>query len=282
MASIPGPICGATRSPGDNKDGTLCSAPSPKPGPTREEPPQPNVLLSPAFKVLVDIPFSIAPGLTWDAFNRLIYDRMNQAIQSQANMLIERGNVTYQEAQSLVESQRNALVIATRDRLSPFGRLYSEILKPRASLKTLDQFLEEKGSIEAVLESVGKTRQVVDRISTVSRTIGPEVIILELAFTAIAIAQAPAGQKGRVAAKQIGGSIGGVGGGLAGMWAGCAGMSLIVSPSLVVPVVGEVSEGTACFVGGIVGGLGLGFGLRKAGEAVGEKTYDFVTTLTWL
>jgi hypothetical protein len=53
------------------------------------------------------------------------------------------------------------------------------------------------------------------------------------------------------------------------------------SPSLVLPVVGEVTTGTLCVVGGVLGGLGVGWASREAGKAVGEAGYNFVTTFRW-
>ena len=109
-----------------------------------------------------------------------------------------------------------------RARLTPFGELHSEILKPRSSLKSLEQILAEKGTIEAVLKSVGKTRAVVDKIGVVSRVAGPAAIVLDVSLSAFVIQQASPGDRSRVAVREIGGLVGGVGAGLGGMWAGCA------------------------------------------------------------
>ena len=77
---------------------------------------------------------------------------------------------------------RNAGVLKIRGRLSLFGEMYSEILKPRASLNTAEQLLAEKGSVRWPLESVGRTRQVVDRIGIVSRWAGPAAIVLQISI----------------------------------------------------------------------------------------------------
>jgi hypothetical protein len=66
-----------------------------------------------------------------------------------ASQLVKRGNITYSEMENLVNA-RNASVLKIRERLPSFGEVYSEILKPRASLKTAEQLLAEKGSIKAV------------------------------------------------------------------------------------------------------------------------------------
>lgn len=277
----------------DVEDGTLCRSPSPQRGPVGvslcagsvARPPAlkaPAVthLVSPALKTTVGVTFSIAPQMTWDGFQRLAYDKLNVGLQEQANQLVQRGNLTYQEMESLVNA-RNASILKIRDRLSSFGELYSEILKPRASLKTAEQLLAEKGSFEAVLNSVGRTRQVVDRIGIVSRWGGPAAIVLQISIVSFVIAEAPPEDRGRVAARQIGGSVMGVAGGSSGLWLGCVGGASLVSWSIVLPIVGEEAMGGACLVGGLLGGLGLGFGAQKLGESAGESAYRFITELRW-
>ena len=281
----PGPQCGYNV-PEDIDDGTMCRAESPLPGPIGvvEGQPWPSAaapLTSPVVKTTVELLFSIAPQMTLDGFQRAAYDKLNAALQEQANTLLKRGNITYQEMEKLVDA-RNSSVLRIRDRLSSFSETYSEILKPRASLKSAEQFLQEKTSIEAVLESVGKTREVVDRIGIVSRIGGPLTIILEISIDSVVIAQAPSQDRGRVASRQVGGAVFGLAGGSSGMWAGCVGGAALVSWSLVVPIVGEEATGTGCLVGGLLGGLGIGFAARKGGEAIGEAAYDFVTELHWI
>jgi len=280
----PAPYCSYSN-PEDVEDGTLCRAPSPLPGSLGFTVTQPAsraaTVVSPASKITLELPFSIAPQMTWDAFQRLAYDKLNAGLQQQANELLKRGSITYPEMEKLVNA-RNASVLQVRNRLTSFGELYSEILKPGASLKTAEQLLTEKGSIEAVLESVGKTRQVVDRIGIVSRLAGPAAIVLEISIVTVVIAQAPPQDRGRVASRQIGGSVGALAGGSGGMWLGCVTGATLAGWSLVVPFVGEGATGGACLIGGLVGGLGLGFGGRMAGESLGEGAYDFVTRLHWV
>ena len=215
----PAPYCSYSN-PEDVEDGTLCRAPSPLPGSLGFTVTQPAsraaTVVSPALKITLELPFSIAPQMTWDAFQRLAYDKLNAGLQQQANELLKRGSITYPEMEKLVIA-RNASVLQVRNRLTSFGELYSEILKPRASLKTAEQLLTEKGSIEAVLESVGKTRQVVDRIGIVSRLAGPAAIVLEISIVTVVIAQAPPQDRGRVASRQIGGSVGAYNGCVGGL-----------------------------------------------------------------
>jgi hypothetical protein len=263
---------------------TACRASSSYAGPTGasascQEPA--TQLVSPALKTTIEVPFSIAPGMTWDSFQRLAYDKLNAGLQEQASQLLKRGNITYREMENLVNA-RNASVLEIRGRLTSFGELYSEILKPAASLKTAEQLLAEKGSIEAVLNSVGRTRQVVDRIGIASRWAGPAAIVLQITLITYVTAEAPPQDRGRVAAQQIGGATLGVAGGYGGMWLGCVGGASLASGTLVIPYVGEGATGGACLVGGILGGFGIGFGAQKVGEKVGEGAYDFVTHLKWV
>jgi hypothetical protein len=240
-----------------------------------------SVLVSPGFRTGVNVTFSLGPQLTWDGYCRLLYDRINAGIQAQANALLSRGNITPGEARFLVESQRNELLRQFRNRLSPFGRLYSEILKPSSKLPTLEGLVQQKGSIEGVLKSVGKTRQIVDRIGLVSRVAGPVLIVVQVTMIAVVVWKAPPEERGRVASREVGGAVGAASFGAAGAWAGCVAAASLASPSLVVPVWGEVSEGGACLVGGIFGSLGLGWFGSGLGQTAGENIYSFATQMTW-
>lgn len=234
-----------------------------------------------AVKTVVEVSMPVGTQMGWDSYARLLYDQANRAVQQQANALLARGNITVAEARALVESQRNGLVLEFRKPLTPWGKLYSEILKPSNNLPTLERLVAEKGSIEVVMQSVGKTRVVVNRIAGVSRVAGPALVILSLTFSAIAIQEAPENKRMRVAATEAGGTIGGLGFGLAGSWAGCVAGASLASPSLVIPIWGEVSTGGACLIGGIAGGLGFGWAGDKAGRAAGAAIYDFVTSFRY-
>ena len=238
-------------------------------------------LYSPAYKVATDVTVGVGGPMTLDGFQRLIYDRINESIQRQANALLARGNITAQEAAHLVNG-RNELIRRIRSHLSPFGQLYSEILKSKSSLKSFDQFLKQKGTIEAVLNSVGKTRQVVDKIGVVSRVAGPATIVVSISCTAMVIAQAPPELRGRVAAREVGGTAGALLGGIGGMWAGCAAAASIASPTLVVPIWGEVTTGGACLVGGIIGGLGIGYAGQRVGSEIGTVVYNQASEFQWV
>ncbi|SCX77805.1 hypothetical protein [Nitrosospira sp. Nsp13] len=277
-----GPICTESSPLATiNEDGTLCRAASAIPGPVSGQIQQPTyVTVVPELKTAVDITFNLAAPTTWDAFWRSAYDKINSGFQRQADEWLKRGIFTQEEVRGLVDA-RNRELLRIRNQLTPFGRLYSEVLKPAASLPNLEKLLAEKGSIRAVLESAGKTRVVVDRLAIVSRVAGPALIGLDVVLTSVVIVQASPEERSRVTAEEVGGLAGGVGFGMAGFWAGCATFAAYASPTLTIPVVGEVTTGTACLVGGFIVGGGLGYAGRKSGRAIGSAAYDWVTCLTW-
>lgn len=246
------------------------------------EPEKDEYLYSPVVSQGTTATFAVGSNLTWDSFWRQVYENSNKVIQRQANELLKRGNLVEAEVRALVEGQRNALVLKIRQFNSPFGRLYSEILKPSSKLPTLQQLVAQKGSLEAVLTSVGKSRAVVNRFAAVSRVAGPATIVLQITVSAMVIYSAPPEERGRVAAREGGGAAVGMLSGWGGMWAGCAGLSALASPSLVIPIVGEVTTGGACVIGGIAGGAGAGWLGYLLGSWAGEATYDFVTDFQWL
>lgn len=239
-----------------------------------------EVLLGPVFRNSVELSSDVAAPMSWDAYWRLAYARADKVLQAQANELLKRGNISQGEYEGLVKA-RNTLVTEFRKPLSPLGRQYSEFLKPGSRLPTPAALLAKKGSIEAVLESVGRSRASVNRLSMVLRVAGPALLVLDITVTTIAVMKAPPEQRGCVAAREYTGLGGGVAGGVGGGWAGCATLAAIGSPSLALPIVGEVTEGGLCLVRGILGGLGVGWLGHQAGQVAGASAYDFVTTFRW-
>jgi hypothetical protein len=212
----------------------------------------------------INIQFPVATLVTWDAFWRAAYQKADVVIQNNANALLARGNITMEEARQLVDG-RNNLALEMREPLSPFGKFYSETLKPAASLPTLESLLEEKFTIEAVLTSVGKSRAVVNKLAFIGRVGGPAGIVLQVVSIFVVVEKAPPGHKAEVATEEFTGAVMGVGVGTVGMWGGgvVAGAALagatwaaaVVSPSLAIPLLGEAVEGGAILIGGIAGGL---------------------------
>jgi hypothetical protein len=223
---------------------------------------------------ILETTFPITPHMTWDSFQRLSYESANQKIQMRANTLIENGDITYNRVKDLVEVQRNNLVIKTRNRLSPFGKLYSEILKPRTQLPTLDTMLERKGTLENVLKSVGKSRAAVDSFSSVFRKFGSCTIAIQMILSGLKLSKISSQERNRVASGEAGKLIAGTAGGMGGAWAGCAAGAAIASPTLVLPVIGEVTTGGACMAGGFIGGIGASSVLSEAGKAISLTSYD--------
>ena len=245
-------------------------------------PPSPTqqLLLSPVFQESVQITSNLTAPMAWDSYWRMAYGRAGKALQAQASDLLKRGNITKLEFDELVKA-RNILVQEFRKPLSPFGKQYSEILKPTSKLPQPGELLAKKGSVEAVLESVGKSRATVNRVSMVLRVAGPALLVLDITITTIVVMKAPQKQRSRMAAREFTGLGFGVAGGTGGAWAGCVTLAALGSPTLALPGVGAVTEGTLCVVGGILGGLGVGWVGREAGKAAGEGVYDFVTTFRW-
>jgi hypothetical protein len=205
----PGPV-GASAEP-HLDDGTMMRAQSSRPGsvgmdhdPTRNgllSPLAQQLLLSPVFRETVQVASNMTAPMAWDAYWRMAYDRADKVLQAQANELLKRGNITGSEFDELVKA-RNTLVKEFRKPLSPFGQQYSEILKPTSRLPQPGELLAKKGSIEAVLESVGKSRATVNRLSMVFRVAGPALLALDITVTTVVVMKAPLEQRGRVAARE--------------------------------------------------------------------------------
>lgn len=128
---------------------------------------------------------------------------------------------------------------------------------------------------------MGKSRAAVNRLSMVFRVAGPGLLVLDLTVTSVVVMKAPAQQRGRVVAREYTGLGAGMAGGAGGAWARCVALGALESPSLMLLVIGEVTEGVLCAVGGILGAIGVGWAGREAGESSGAAVYDFATTFRW-
>lgn len=139
-------------------------------------------------------------------------------------------------------------------------------------------FFERKGSVQAVLVSVGKTRAVTNRIAFIGRTAGTAGFVLEIVAVAVVIEEAPENERKRVATEEVAGAAGGLAGGTCGYWAGglagAAWAGTWAAPTLVIPVVGEITEGGAIIIGGIAGALFLGWVGHKAEKAAGGLLWE--------
>lgn len=63
----------------------------------------------------------------------------------------------------------------------------------------------------------------------------------------------------------------------AGAAAGAAWAGTWATPTLVIPVVGEITEGAAILLGGIIGGVYMGWLARGAGESAGAQIWNLVS-----
>lgn len=133
--------------------------------------------------------------------------QQNALFTRQANELLRHGLITNEQTRILVE-QRNALVRDSRRSLSPFGRVYSEILKPSHDLPDRERLLLAKGSNEAILRTVGKTRALVNRLSISMSYVGRGAVALDLALSAVVIARASPEDRARIVARQAERSLG--------------------------------------------------------------------------
>lgn len=216
---------------------------------------------------VVDVTFPLGPGLTWDSVQRSLYDHAAQKISEQARALHARGDISVIEVDQFV-NQRNALKQATRSKLSPLGKQFSKFLNPSSEFKDLQGLLKEKGSLEAVLKGVGRTRTWVNRLSFVGRLAGPTVLVIQIKLSADTIASADEGERWRVgigeAAEITGGAVGG--------WYG-AGIGCSAGAAATVWLFG-VGGAAGCAVGGIIGAVGLGFAAGKTLRFAAEESYD--------
>ncbi|MCA8990804.1 MAG: hypothetical protein KDA88_02440 [Planctomycetaceae bacterium] len=249
--------------------GTIMRRRSSLPLPTGERGHGQEMLRGPSSPVeaTVEVLFPLAPGLTWDGFQRAIYDKAAQAIAEQAQQLQSQGRLTLAELEQFV-SQRNTLKIAMRDQLSPFGKQFSELLQPRSDLKSMEQLLQKKGTVEAVVKGLGKTRGWVNYIGFAGRLAGPAVLVIQVKMSADVIAAADESNRWRVGIGEAAEITGGAVGGWYGFGVGCS-----AGAAATVWLFGAGAAG-GCAVGGIAGALGIGFAAGKSLRFVAEETYD--------
>jgi hypothetical protein len=235
-------------------------------------------------KEALDISVGGVVNYTWDAYWRAAYEKAASAIEQQAQELLRTGVLDAKAAAEWSVAQRNALVVEMRKPLTPFGQFYSETLKSAKNLPTLDQLVAKKGSFEAVVKGTARTRMAVNKIAFVARVAGPALIVVDIVATVVVIEAAPPEERGRTAAREIGGVVGslvgGRYGGLAGAWAGVVTFEAIGSPTLVIPIVGEVTEGVMAFVGGTIGFFFGGFIGWIGGRAGAEELWD-IAPIVW-
>ena len=272
----PGPVCQVER-PVWVQDGNMCVAPSPAAGPVglgsfRAELPEPGAFSSAGATQSVAI--SIGAETTWDSAVREVYNRSADAIREQGQKLVRSGAMTAEEAKVWVNGQRNALIMATRDKSSPIGRAIAELIKPGNKLKTVEELERLGKTAEGIIESGGRTNPWVNRVTTGFRYGGPALLIVGVSFSAYHVATAPAQERWHVGAREAGRW----GGTLALGWAGgVAGCEFFGTLGTVVPVVGNAWGCAFGVVAGTIGGAVWG---GEAGDAAGDFVYRSLDSST--
>jgi hypothetical protein len=245
-----------------------------------------EVRYSPAIqaKASVDILLGGAVDFTWNSYCRAAYQRAAEALEAQIQQLVRNGSLDAKAAAELAVAQRNALVIEMQKPLTPFGKFYSEVLKPAKNLPSLQALLARKGTYEAVLAGSARSRGSVNKLAFVARSAGPALIVIDIVATIVIIENAPPDERARMAAREAGGAVGSIVvgryGGWVGAWAGVTTFELLGSPTLVIPIVGEITEGTLAIVGGTVGFF-FGGWLGWAGGQAGADYLWSMAPIVW-
>jgi hypothetical protein len=283
----PGPMCTTRLGPDWIDGGTLCLDRSNPPVPTGVEvnsPVSTMTIYSESVRSAANATASEIGQLTYDSFIRkYVYQPAAQAISQQGEEFVRKGLLTRKTAAEWVVAQRNGLLTSIRDeKNTPLGRAISEYLKPRDNLPTTDGLLAKYAAknpkatteelYEAIILSGARTSGSVNKVSLRLRCGGLALIVVNVGVSAYLVAQAPPGQKGRLAARELGGLTGGIAGGWAGAELGCEAGALV----------GVWFEGIGavpgCAIGAIVGGFGLGWAASEAGSALGEWTFHTGST----
>jgi hypothetical protein len=217
--------------------------------------------------VTQSVSISVGAETTWDAAVREFYNRGAEAIRAQGQELVRSGRMTADEAKVWTNGQRNALIMATRDRSSPIGRIIAEVIKPRDALKTVADLERLGKTAEGIIESSGKTNLWVNRISVGFRYGGPALLTIGVGFSAYNIATSPEDEQWRVAAREAGALSGALAGGWAGGVAGC---TVFGALGTAIPGVGNVA---GCAAGVIVGTAGGAIAGNWAGGQAGDFVY---------
>ena len=263
----PGPVC-QIEAPVSIDTGTMCLAVSPTPGPVGQPVYNPTPVDFSAADATQEISIYLGTEASWDAIVRDIYNKGAAAIRDQAQQLVQSGRMTPEEAKLWANSQRNALIRATRSRTGPIGLAIAELLKPSNKLKTAAELEKLGKSASGIIQSAGKTNPFINRVAVGMRYGGPALIVVGLGFSAYNIYHAPAGEGWRTTAREGGKWAGVIAGGTAGGAGGCKVGAVI--GTFFAPGPGS---GVGCAAGAIIGSIGgAAFG-GWAGEHAGDAVY---------
>ena len=246
----------------------MCVAASSVPGPVGG--PMAKASDSGSATITQEISFALGAEMTWDAAVREVYEHAAQALRAQAKGLVASGALTAEQAKVWANGQRNALIMAMREKTDPIGKAIAEWIKPTEKLKTVQQLGELGKSAEGIIESSGKTNPWVNRVLIGYRYAGPTMMIVSVSLLAYRVAVAPENQRWSVAA----GEAGGLGGSLLGAWrGGVAGCEAGGELGTVEPGAGNAA---GCVVGAIAGTIGGAVVGGWAGHRAGEFVYRSV------
>ena len=198
--------------------------------------------------------------------------RSDEAVDA-IDMISPNGNQALVElAAEEVSLFRDAERAATQQKLTPGGRALSGALE---SPKSFDERVatkiakgaDEHAAYRQVAQGAGKSNPKVKSASKVTRAAGPVGAAVGVGVSVGEVAVAPEGQRGRVAAREMGSFLGGAAGATAGIAGGAA--------AGVAMAAGVASGPPGWFVLGaaMVGGTVLGYFGSKAGAHVGQEVY---------
>jgi hypothetical protein len=189
---------------------------------------------------------------TWDAFRRVDYKA--QAVANSKAYMAQFNNLARTQmmqgstlAQQAFEA-RQALRTATQNTLSPGGKVVSMAIEKQYTFngqyaKYASQMPDGPAApmdvYRKIIEASGSSNKWVSGLNTFTKYAGPIGTAVGLGASGYAIANAPSGQTGRVAAEEVGGFLGGIAGGVTstaavgGLALGAAAVGLTVAAPVV-------------------------------------------------
>ncbi|MEG3632730.1 SpvB/TcaC N-terminal domain-containing protein [Micromonospora palythoicola] len=231
----------------------------------------------------------------WDTHQRRQYMQGNRAASDAAQRSIAQsvaeGNTddAMRTAQEVSEA-RNARRLATQSRLSPGSRALSQVIEGERSFASmLRTYLNRLPGVEGgrpvpspgpgetarrIAVAAGESRGSLKVLTRIGRVAGPVGLAFGAVFGIHAVATAPEGQRGRVAAREIGAFVGGAIGASVGMSAGVAlagGISgFLIGLGVISGPIGWLAIGLGLLGAGLVG-----WWWSRRGGQLGEAIYDW-------
>ncbi|MGW4913946.1 eCIS core domain-containing protein [Streptomyces sp. NPDC004270] len=232
---------------------------------------------------------------TWDSRHRGRYVEQNKAMSKQAVEAIAQAAGEKDAAKAMkiaeeVSTERATARTATQKKLSPGGRALSEAVDTKQDFaKSAEKYRGRLPSAEGgarippeseielarrIAVGAGETQATIKTLAKVGRVVGPVMIAVGVVLGVRAIVQAPEGQRGRVAAREVGAFAGGVIGASLGTSAGVAIATFLSAFLLALGIIGGPVAWVMATVLGVLGGLIGAWWFSKRGGQVGEAVYD--------